>query len=282
MSNQNLLLFIASPERQTKDISEWIRYILHQRTESDMLVKQHRFTGGIETQNVNAGAEYAEFHNTDLFLKFMSYNRDVMERPAATTFSIRCAVPSYDIPVLSSWTAGGTLSLTGNDIYKELTPHRLPGDKHIVSALAEFLGDVVVAYSDLQMPLKDVVKYRFPEWAVTAILAGEVFDFNAVLEDFNRQMSKTNRSGRTSSELCQDREWLEQIEKLFTPIFEVFGCGGEEADLSFASIIGNVRARLYALRPLASATDRSVYRSFLESEPYGVLCWLHSSIALGL
>jgi hypothetical protein len=102
------------------------------------------------------------------------------------------------------------------------------------------------------------------------------------MHGFNWQMSKTNHSGRTASELCQDREWLEQIEKLFTPIFEVFGCGGEEVDLSFASIISKVRVRLYALRPLASATDRSVYRSFLESEPYGVPCWLHSSIALGL
>ena len=95
-------------------------------------------------------------------------------------------------------------------------------------------------------------------------------------------MSKTNHYGRTSSELCQDREWLEQVEKLFTPIFEVFGCGGEEVDLSFASIISKVRARLYASRPLASATDRSVYRSSLESELYEVLCWLHSSIALWL
>jgi hypothetical protein len=40
MANPNLLLFTASPEHQDKDISEWIQYILHQRTESAMLVKQ--------------------------------------------------------------------------------------------------------------------------------------------------------------------------------------------------------------------------------------------------
>ena len=282
MANPNLLLFTASPEHQSKDLSEWIQYILHQRTESAMLVKQQRITGSTENQNLNAGAEFAEFHNTDLFLKFVSHIRDVMERPGANTFSIRCAVASYGISVLSSWMMGGTMALSGHDIYKELAPHRLPGGKHATADLAEFLGDVVIEFSELQMPLKDVVKYRFPEWAVTAIMAGDVFDFNAVLEDFNWQMSKTNHSGRNPSDLFQDREWLEQVEKLFTPVFEVFGCGGEEVDLSFASIISKVRARLYALRPLSSASDRTVYLSFLESEPYGILCWFHSSFALGL
>ena len=87
MANPNLLLFTAS---QSKDLSEWIRYILHQRTESAMLIRQQRISGGTENPNMNAGAEFAEFHNTDLFLKFVSHIRDVMERPGATTFSIRC------------------------------------------------------------------------------------------------------------------------------------------------------------------------------------------------
>ena len=95
-------------------------------------------------------------------------------------------------------------------------------------------------------------------------------------------MSKTNFSGRGTADLFQDRERLEQLEKLFTPVFEVFGCGGEEVDLSFASIIQKVRSRLYALKPLASSRDLTIYHSFLDSEPYGVLCWLRSSITLGL
>jgi len=282
ISNPNLLLFTDSPEHKDKELSEWVQYILHQRAESAILVKQHRITGGSESQHVNSGAEYAEFHNTDLFLKFVSHIRSVIESPGATTFTIRCSVLNFGISVLSQWIVGGPVSLTGHDIYKELAPHRLPGGKHLVSDLSEFIGDVVIEFSELQMPLKDVVKYRFPEWAVTAILAGDMFDLNVVFEDFHWQMSKTNFSGRDTAELFQDRERLEQLEKLFTPVFEVFGCGGEEVDLSFASIIQKVRSRLYALKPLASSKDLTIYHSFLDSEPYGVLCWLRGSISLGL
>ena len=49
----------------------------------------------------------------------------------------------------------------------------------------------MVEFTNLQMPLKHVVKHRFPEWALTALLAGEMFDFFEVLDDFNFQMSKT-------------------------------------------------------------------------------------------
>ena len=165
-------------------------------------------------------AEYAEFHNTDLFLKFVSYSWAVMDRPGSATFTTRCAVLSFALSVLSQWiigVAGGPLSLTDHDIHKELAPRRLPGGKHMVSDLSEFVRDVVIKFSDLQMPLKDVVKYRFPEWPVTSILAGagEMLDLNYVLDEFNWQMSETNRSGHPAFELWQDREVLEQIDKLF-------------------------------------------------------------------
>ena len=106
----------------------------------------------------------------------------------------RFGVASYGISVLSSWMMGGTLALSGHDIYKELAPYRLPGGKHATADLAEFHGDVVIEFSELQLPLKDVVKHCFSEWAVTTTVAGDVFDFNAVLENFNWQMSKTNHS----------------------------------------------------------------------------------------
>ena len=209
MSNPNLLLFTVSPEHKDKELSEWVQYILHQRAESAILVKQHRITGGTESQHANSGAEYAKFHNTDLFLKFVSHIRAVMESPRATTFAIRCSVLNFGISVLSQWITGGPISLTGHDIYKEPDPHRMPGGKHMVSDLSEFIGDVVIAFSELQMPLKDVVKYRFPEWAIIAILAGDMFDLNVVFEDFHWQMSQTNHSGRATAELFQDRERLE-------------------------------------------------------------------------
>ena len=51
--------------------------------------------------------------------------------------------------------------------------------------------------------------------------------------------------------------------------------------MSFSLVINTARARLYALRPLASAADPTVY-SFMESEPYGVMCWFRGSVILGL
>ena len=47
--------------------------------------------------------------------------------------------------------------MTGPDVYRELTPHRVPGGKHLVADLAEFVGDAVTEFSELQMPLKNVV-----------------------------------------------------------------------------------------------------------------------------
>ena len=54
MSNPNLLLFTDSPEHKDKELSEWVQYILHQRAESAILVKQHRITGGSESQHWSA------------------------------------------------------------------------------------------------------------------------------------------------------------------------------------------------------------------------------------
>ena len=281
ISNPNLLLFTVSPERQSKELSEWVQYILHQRTKDALLVKQHRLTAGTESQGVTSGAEYTEFHNTPKFLKFVSHIREVMARPEATTFSIRCAVLLSGLSVISQWTIGMQLNLTGHVVYKELTPHRLSGDKHMVANLAEFIRDAVIEFLKLQTPLKNVVKYLFPDWVSTAILSGEIFDFFEVLEDFNWQMSLTH-SSFSPAESYQDRERLEQIEQLFTLNFELFGCGGEEQDMSFSLIINKARARLYALRPLASAADPTVYNSFMESEPYGVMCWFRGSVILGL
>ena len=104
ISNPNLLLFTVSPEHQSKELPEWVQYILHQWTEDDLLVKQHRLTAGTESQGVTSGAEYAEFHNTPKFLKFVSHIREVMARPEATTFSIRCAVLLSGLSVISQWT----------------------------------------------------------------------------------------------------------------------------------------------------------------------------------
>jgi hypothetical protein len=112
------------------------------------------------------------------------------------------------LSVISQWTMGMQLNLTRHDVYKELTLHRLPGGKHTVVDLVEVIGDAVTEFSELQMPLKNVVKYRFLEWAITAILAGEIFDFFEVLEDFNWQMSLTH-SSFSPAESYQDRERLE-------------------------------------------------------------------------
>ena len=107
-----------------------------------------------------------------------------------------------------------------------------------------------------------------------------MFDLNVVVEDFHWQMSTTNHSRRATVELFQDRERLEQLEKLFAPVFEVFGCGGEEVDLSFASIVQKVRARLYALKPLASSKDLTIYHSFLDTITMGKMGFLRYSVVV--
>ena len=95
-------------------------------------------------------------------------------------------------------------------------------------------------------------------------------------------MSKTEYSGLSAAESWRDRERLEQIEQLFTPVLEVFGCGDEKKDMSFADVINKARARLSVLKPLASASDLTVYNSFMDNEPYGIMCWLKNGITLGL
>ena len=98
MSNPNLLLFTVSPEHKDKELSEWVQYILHQRAESAILVKQHRITGGTESQHVNSGAKYAEFHNTDLFQKFVSHIRVLLGNTSLLGFEsahrVRVEIPA--------------------------------------------------------------------------------------------------------------------------------------------------------------------------------------------
>ena len=124
IGNPNSLLFTVSPEHQSKELSEWVQYILHQRTEDALLVKRHRLTAGTEPQGVTSGAAYAKSHSTPRFLKFVSHIREDMARPEATTFSIRCDVLLSGLSVISQWTMGMQLNLTGHDVYKDLTPHR--------------------------------------------------------------------------------------------------------------------------------------------------------------
>ena len=52
--------------------------------------------------------------------------------------------------------------------------------------------------------------------------------------------------------------------------------------MSFYVIINKVQARSYALRPLSSAADPTVHNPFMESEPYGVMCWFRGRVILGL
>ena len=282
MANPNLLLFTSSPEHKAKDLAEWVQYILHQRTEANLLVKQSRVAVGSETQNLTSGSEYAEFHNTTEFLEFVSHLRTVINQPDATTFRIQCAVLLSGLSVVTRWMIGMPLNLTGHDIYKELMPHKMPGGKHLLSDFSEFVGRVVVDFTNLHLPLKDVVKYRFPEWALTNLFAGEMFDFFEVLDDLNFQMSKTEYPGLSADESWRNRERLEQVEQLFTPVLELFGCGDEKKDMSFADLINKARARLSILKPLKSASDPQVYNSFMDNKPYGIMCWLNSGITLGL
>ena len=93
----------------------------------------------------------------------------------------------------------------GHAVYKERFPHRVPGGKTIMRDLSKFAGEVICSFCDLQMPLKAVrrmVKYRFPVGALIAMLAGEMLDLDAVLEDFSWHMSKTSPANTRDTDLC--------------------------------------------------------------------------------
>ena len=61
------------------------------------------------------------------------------------------------------------------------------------------------------MPLKRVFKYQFLVEVLTALLAGEVFDLDAVLDDFSWHISKTSPTNTMDTDLCLDRDRLELI-----------------------------------------------------------------------
>ena len=67
--------------------------------------------------------------------------------------------------------------------------------------LSEFVVEVICSFCDLQMPLK-----RFPVEALTAMLAGDVFDLDAVLDDFRWHMSKTSPANTRDTDLYLDRD----------------------------------------------------------------------------
>ena len=106
--------------------------------------------------------------------------RKVMEAPDVTPLAIRVAVMTASLPMLCQWIIGMPVMLTGHAIYKELAPHRLPGGKTLMRDLSELVGEAICNFCDLQMPLKSVIKYQFPIGALTAMLAGEVFNLDAV------------------------------------------------------------------------------------------------------
>ena len=103
----------------------------------------------------------------------------------------------------------------------------------MIRDLAELVGEVITNYCDLDMPLKAVVKYQFPVDALKSMLAGEVFNMDAMLDDFSWHMSKTMPANTSDADLHLDRDRLELISKLFSTVFEPFGCGNDKVEMSF-------------------------------------------------
>ena len=56
----------------------------------------------------------------------------------------------------------------------------------------------------------------------------------------------------------------------------VSGCGGDEVEMSFSSIVQKLQSRLFSLRPLESSYDATIYNAVLRGEPYGALPWFRS------
>ena len=114
------------------------------------------------------------------------------------------------------------------------------------------------------------------------MLAGEVFNIDAVLDGFSWHMSKTMPANTSDADLYLDRDRLELISKLFSTVFELFGCGNDEVEMSFASTVLKLRSRLFSLKPLESSYDVTVYNALLRGEPYGTLPWFRSCLVLGI
>ena len=107
---------------------------------------------------------------------------------------------SAGLPMLGQWIIGLPVTLTGHAVY------RLPGGKTKMRDPSEFVGEVICSFCDLQMLLKRVVKYQFPVEALTAMLAGEVFILDAVLDDFSWRMSKASPANTRGTDLYLDRD----------------------------------------------------------------------------
>ena len=208
--------------------------------------------------------------------------RKIMEAPDATSFAIRVAVMSAGLPLLCRWISCMPVNLSGHAIYKELAPHRLPGGKTMMRVLAEFVGEVVCKYGEFDMPLKAVVKYQSPVTALTTMLSGEVFNMDVVLDDFSWHMSKALPANTSYLDLYLDRDRLEPISKLFSIVFELFGCGSAEVDMSFVSTVQKLRSRLLTLTTLGSSHDLTVYNALLHGEPYGATPWFCNCLLLGI
>ena len=282
LANPDLLLFTNSPEHCAKGLPEWVQYLLHQRTEARTLAKTHRHVDTSGEVTITSSVDHAEFHLTEPFLKFVSDIRQVCDTPDVTPLAVRVAVMTSGLPMLTQWICGYPVVLTGHAIYKELAPYKLPGGKTLIRDLSELIGEAIGNFCDLDMPLKSVVKYQFPVKALTLMLTGEVFNLDAVLDDFSWHMSKSVPVNTSESDLYLDRDRLELISKLFSPIFELFGCGGDEEDMSFASTVNMLRSRLFTLKPLASSYDSKVYTAFIRGEPYGAIPWFKNCLLLGI
>lgn len=221
-------------------------------------------------------------HLTEHFLQFISTIRKVVEAPDVTSFAIRVAVMSAGLPLLCQWISSMPATLSGLTIYKELAPHRLTGGKTMMRDLAEFVGEVICTYGELDMPLRAVVKYQFPVDALTAMLSGEVFNIDAVLDDFSWHLSKTLPANTRDTDLYLDRDRLELISKLFSTVFKLFGCDSDEVDMSFVLTVQKLRSRLFTLKALESSYDLTVYNALLRGEQYGAIPWFRNCLLLGI
>ena len=151
-----------TPAHCAKPLHEWVQYLLHQRTKTRNLAKTQRQVDTAGGFTLTSASDHAEYHLTEQFLQFVSTICKVMEAPDVTSFAIWVAVMSAGLPLLCQWISGMPVNLSGHAIYKELAPHRLQGGKTMMRDLAEFVGEVICTYDELDMPLKAVVSSQVP------------------------------------------------------------------------------------------------------------------------
>ena len=96
---------------------------------------------------------------------------------------------------------------------------------------------------------------------------------------------KTRKLNVVKTERYLDRDRLEQISQLISPIMEVLGCGESTLSYSFEGIIDIIieRRRInMMLQPLASAAKPKKWNCFMFKEPYGLMPWFHEATRLGV